>query len=172
MHRYELDDWAWAMIEPLLPRRQTRGRYWRDHRQVINGIFWILFSGAPWRDLPERYGPHQTAHKRLTRWRLDGTWDRVLQRLRLKADRAGLLDYSRWLVDSTSIRATRAAAGALKKEGRSPRAAGSRAGLKPRRHRHETAPGDRSPRPSDRRGDHAGSTQRVPDVRVVDECDT
>jgi transposase len=171
MHRYELDDWAWELIRPLLPPVRTPGRSWRDHRQVINGVFWVLFSGAPWRDLPERYGPWQTAHKRLARWRADGTWDRVLQRLRLKADRAGLLDYSRWLVDSTSIRSTRAAAGAPKKDGRPARAGGPRDRPLPRRDRDEAAPGDRGERPADRRGAHAGQPQRVPDVRHADRRD-
>jgi transposase len=122
MHRYELDDRQWAFIKPLLPPLRTAGRSWRDHRQVFNAITWVLFSGTPWRDLPERYGPWQTAHRRLTLWRRNGTWDRILHRLRLKADRAGLLDWSAWSVDSTSIRSGHAAAGAPKKESRPGRA--------------------------------------------------
>lgn len=120
MQRYELTDEHWSLIEPILPpqRRTTRGGVWRDHRTVVNGIFWILFSGAAWRDLPERYGPRQTAHDRFGRWQRDGTWDRVLATLRLKADERGLLDYSQYNADSTSIRATRAAGGAVKKKGR------------------------------------------------------
>jgi transposase len=74
--------------------RESRGRQWRDHRTIVNGIFWILFSGAPWRDLPERYGSWQTGHRRFTRWRKDGTWDKALAKLQLKADRGGLLDYA------------------------------------------------------------------------------
>jgi len=117
MQRYELTDEHWAFIEPILPpqRRSTRGGVWRDHRRVVNGIFWILFSGAAWRDMPERYGSWQTANDRLRRWQRNGTWDRVLAALRLKADEAGLLDYTQFNADSTSIRATRAAGGAQKK---------------------------------------------------------
>ena len=115
MHRYELDDRQWMLIQRHFPAT-SRGRPWRDHRTVVNGILWVLFSGAPWRDLPQRYGPWQTAHRRFTRWRRDGTWDRVLRSLRLKADRAGLLDWAQWNFDSTSIRATRAAAGAQKRD--------------------------------------------------------
>lgn len=118
MRRYELEDWAWALIAGLFGPLKTRGRYFHDHRPIVNGIFWVLFSGAPWRDMPERYGPWQTAYRRFGRWRRDGTWDRVLHRLRLRADRNGLLDYARWNIDSTSIRSGRPAAGAPKKDGR------------------------------------------------------
>jgi transposase len=120
MQRYELKDEHWALIEPLLPpqRRRTRGGIWRDHRTVVNGIFWVLFSGAAWRDMPDRYGSCKTAHDRLGRWQRDGTWDKVLQALRLKAGVAGLLDYTQYNADTTSVRATRAAGGAQKKTGR------------------------------------------------------
>ena len=116
MRRYELEDRHWEIIADLFPRT-SRGRPWRDHRTVVDGVLWVLFSGAPWRDLPERYGPWQTAHRRFTTWRADGTWGRVLARLRLRADRAGLLDYAQWNVDSTSVRATRHAAGAARQKG-------------------------------------------------------
>jgi transposase len=171
MHRYELEDRHWALVEPLLPQRRTRGRWWRDHRQVLNGILWVLFSGAPWRDLPERYGPWQTAHRRLSTWRADGTWDRVLHRLRLRADHAGLLDYGRWLVDSTSIRSTRAAAGAPKKDAGQGRAVRPRDRVMPRRDRDKAAPGDRGKRPADRHRPDLGPAQRVPDVRHADRRD-
>ena len=62
--RGKLTDKAWARIEPLLPPVTGRGRRWRDHRQVINAILWKLRTGAPWPDLPERYGPWKTAHER------------------------------------------------------------------------------------------------------------
>lgn len=114
--RYELDDRQWGLIEGLFPRG-SRGRPWRDHRQVVNGVLWVLFAGAPWRDLPGRYGPWQTAHRRLVRWRRDGTWERVLARLRLRADQAGLLDWSQWDLDGTVVRASRAAAGAARQKG-------------------------------------------------------
>src|SRR5918994_516860 len=87
MQRYELTDEHWALIEPLLPpqRRTTRGGVWRDHRTVVNGIFWVLFSGAAWRDMPERYGSCKTAHDRFRRWQRDGTWDLVLAALGVEA---------------------------------------------------------------------------------------
>ena len=117
MRRYELTDEQWLLVEPLLPR-QGRGGRWRDHRAVVDGMLWVLFSGAPWRDLPQRYGAFQTAHRRLGRWRRDGTWRRVLDALRLRADARGLLDWAQWNADSTSVRASRAAAGARKKGAR------------------------------------------------------
>lgn len=117
MHRYELEDRHWDLIVDLFPRL-SRGRPWRDHRTLVNAVLWILFSGAPWRDLPERYGAWQTAHRRFYTWQRDGTWQRVLSRLQLRADKAGLLDYAQWNIDSTSIRATRHAAGARQKRAR------------------------------------------------------
>lgn len=72
--RGELTENAWGVIAPLLPsRRGRRGGQWRDHRTIINGILWKLRTGAPWRDVSERYGPWQTLADRLYRWRRDGT---------------------------------------------------------------------------------------------------
>jgi transposase len=119
MHRYELTDEQWALIQSFFPSNGRPGGQWLEHRSIVNGIFWILSSGAPWRDLPERYGFYQTVHRRLLRWRADGTWERVLKTLRVELDRRGLLDWEQWNVDSTSVRATRHAAGARKKGGRS-----------------------------------------------------
>src|SRR6201995_4463206 len=78
--RGELTERAWTAIEPLLPRSNGRGGQWRDHRTVINGILWKLRTGAPWRDLPERYGPWQTCAERLYRWTGGGTRDAILAR--------------------------------------------------------------------------------------------
>ena len=67
MARFDLTDEEWAIISPLLPK-QERGPERRDDRRVLNGIFYILRSGAPWRDLPERYGPRTTVYNRYVRW--------------------------------------------------------------------------------------------------------
>ncbi len=76
---------------------------------------WKLCTGAQWRDLPERYGPWQTVYERLTRWRREGLFDTILDRLRLKLNAEGLIDLDLWCIDSTSVRASRSAAGARKK---------------------------------------------------------
>ncbi len=76
--RGEVTDGAWAILKPLLPENGGRGQQWRDHRQVVNGILWKLRTGAPWRDLPECYGPWRPAYARFVRWQRDGTWDRLL----------------------------------------------------------------------------------------------
>ncbi len=113
VRRHELTDEAWARIEGLLPAPGRRNGRWRDHRQVINGICWKLATGAPWRDIPERYGSWKTCHERLRRWQADGTWDRILAEVQTHDDG----DPVEWTVhvDSTSIRAHQHAAGARKK---------------------------------------------------------
>lgn len=112
--RGELTDTAWARIEGLLPAGRGRGGQWRDHRQVINAILWKLRTGAPWRDLPERYGPWKTAHERLRRWTADRTWDRILDEVVVKDDAVGNVEWV-FSIDSTSVRAHQHAAGARKK---------------------------------------------------------
>jgi transposase len=98
----------------LLPPIGARGGRWRDHRQVLNAILWKLRTGAPWRDLPERYGPWKTAHERLRKWTADGTWDRVLAEVVVKDDAVGHVEWT-FSIDSSSIRAHQHAAGARKK---------------------------------------------------------
>ena len=107
----------YALLEPGLPdRAPQRGGRWSDHRLVIDGIRWRTRTGAPWRDLPARYGPWPTVYSRHRRWSADGTWARLLDQLRVEADRdAGALDAAgEWVVsvDSTVVRAHADAAGA------------------------------------------------------------
>jgi transposase len=101
--RGELTDAAWAVIAPSLPEAGTRHGRWRDHRQVINGILWKLRTGAPWRDLPERYGPWKACHERLRRWTADGTWDRILAAAQARED--GQPVHWTISVDSSVVRA-------------------------------------------------------------------
>ena len=108
--RHELTDEEWALVEPLMPR-PSGGRPWSDHRRVVSGVLYWAATGVPWRDLPDRFGPWQTVHERFTRWREDGTWLRILRHLQGAADREGLIDWSLFCVDSTVVRASRAAAG-------------------------------------------------------------
>lgn len=114
--RYEMTDEAFERIEPLLPHQQRGGR-WADHRTVINGMFWVLNSGAQWRDMPERYGKWETVYGRYRRWTREGLFDQILHRLHVSLDEQGRIDWSVFDVDGSSIRAHRCAAGASKKTG-------------------------------------------------------
>jgi transposase len=117
VRRHELGDEAWARIEPLLPEPGRRNGRWRDHRQVVNGICWKLATGAPWRDIPERYGSWTTCHERLPRWQADGTWDRILAQVQTHDDGEPVewtVHIDSTSIDSTSIRAHQHAAGARK----------------------------------------------------------
>ena len=78
--RYELSDFEWSVIKPMLPDK-PRGIPRVDDRRVLNGIFWVLRSGAPWRDLPEIYGPCTTCYNRFVRWRRAGVWDQIMEAL-------------------------------------------------------------------------------------------
>jgi transposase len=78
--RYELTDFEWTAIRPFLPNK-PRGVPRVNDRRVLNGIFWILRSGAPWRDLPESFGPYTTCYKRFVRWRMAGIWDLIMEAL-------------------------------------------------------------------------------------------
>ena len=114
--RYELSDQQWAIVGPLLSGEDKGfGRPRRDERTLLNGIFWMLNSGASWRDLPERYGPWQTVYDRFRHWQKEGVFERILQALRLKLDEQGLIEPATWHLDATIVKAHNAAAGAGKK---------------------------------------------------------
>jgi transposase len=101
----EISDRAWSRIETVLPSSDgLRGRPFRDHRQVVEGIVHRYRTGVAWRDLPERFGPWQTVWKRHHRFASDGTWDRLLAAVQADAEAAGELDWS-VSVDSSVVRA-------------------------------------------------------------------
>jgi transposase len=129
--RHELTDAEWERLRPLLPPHRG-GRARRDDRQVVNGILWKLATGAPWRDLPERYGPWQTVYTRFRRWTLGGVWDRLLAGVQRRADAAGRLDWTVHFVDGTVIRAHQHAAGAKGGTRRRKRWARARVASRPR----------------------------------------
>ena len=113
MKRYELPDRQGQRLEPLLPpERPHTGRPNHCHRTILNGILWVLRTGAPWRDLPERYGRVGTVSSRFYRWRGAGVWQRVLEALQAQADAKGLIDWDLHFVDTSVIRAHQHAAGA------------------------------------------------------------
>ena len=117
--RYELTDYEWAAIKPMLPNK-PRGVPRVNDRRVLNGIFWVLRSGAPWRDLPERFGDWKNVHRRFSRWAEAGVWKGVFQHLAADADN----EYA--MIDSTIVRAHQHSAGAKKKPART-RRSGARA---------------------------------------------
>lgn len=117
MKRHELSDQQWELLAPFFPPRpKKRGGQWKNDRTMLNAIFWRLNTGAPWRDLPERYGPWQTVYDRFANLRQSGLLDHLLQALQLRLDQAGFIDYDLWCVDGSPVRASRAAAGASSKK--------------------------------------------------------
>jgi transposase len=116
MNRHELTDPQWGLIAPYFPANGRRGGQWTDHRAAVNGILWRLNTGAPWRDLPGRYGKWKTVHDRFNKMRRTGLLDRLLEAPQVRLDQAGRLDWDLWCVDGSSIRGSRAAAGASKKK--------------------------------------------------------
>ena len=95
--RYELTDGEWLSIKPLLPNK-PRGVPRVDDRRVLNGIFWVLRSGAPWRDLPESFGPYTASYNRFVRWRRAGVWSRIMNAL------ATMHDASVQMIDTSIVR--------------------------------------------------------------------
>ena len=111
--RYELSDFEWLIIEPLLPNK-PRGVARVDDRRVLNGIYRRLRTGSPWADIPERYGPATTCYNRFVRWRKQGVWDRLFAAV------AAAYTGDVQMIDSSSIRVHQHGANA-KKGVRSPR---------------------------------------------------
>ena len=116
--RFDLSDEEWALLEPLMPQSRKSARI--DDRKIMNAIFYVLRTGMPWRDLPERYGPYTTAYNRFNRWSGRGVWKRIFDTLASKSRN------SLYLIDSTIVKAHRAASGA--KGGRKIRRSASAAG--------------------------------------------
>jgi transposase len=95
--RYELTDYEWATIKPFLPNK-PRGFPRVNDRRVLNGIFWVLRSGAPWRDLPDNFGPYTTCYNRFVRWRRAGVWGEIMNTL------AAMHDATVQMIDTSIIR--------------------------------------------------------------------
>src|SRR5918994_2125403 len=95
--RYELTDHEWTAIRPMLPNK-PRGIPRVNDRRVLNGIFWVLRSGAPWRDVPDSFGPYTTCYNRFVRWRRAGVWGRIMDAL------ATAHDASVQMIDTSIVR--------------------------------------------------------------------
>lgn len=107
MGRYDLTDFEWSVIEPLMPM-DRRGPKPRNNRRIINGMFYILRTGSPWRDLPERYGPYTSVYNRFNRWRKAGIWDKLMDAI-VKAH-----DGKVQMIDSSIVRVHQHASGVKK----------------------------------------------------------
>ena len=112
--RHCLTDDQWELIKDVFGEDAPTGRPRCDRRSVINGIFWILRTGAPWRDLPERFGKWGTVYDLFRTWSLDGTFEQILQRLQGAMVDVDEIRDDLWCVDGTIVRAARCAAGAKK----------------------------------------------------------
>jgi transposase len=103
--RYDLTDFEWSVIEPLLPRNRRGVRPKRSRRVIL----WVLRTGAPWRDLPKRYRPYTTCYNRFNRWRKAGIWDRLMDAITKACD--GKVQ----MIDTSTVRVHQHAAGAKKR---------------------------------------------------------
>lgn len=115
MVRHRLTDAQWNLIQDMFPPPAPTGRPPRNRRDIVDGILWILRTGAPWRDLPSVFGPWSTVWSLFDQWNSDGTLDKVLQRLRAARIDAGEVDHELWCIDGSIARAARCAAGGGKK---------------------------------------------------------
>lgn len=108
MRRYEITDQDWAKITHLLPGQEGKaGRRAADNRLFINAVLWVARSGAPWRDLPERFGNWNSHYRRFRRWAQSGVWKEVFEQLQQP-------DLDWVMLDSTTVRAHQQAAGQKK----------------------------------------------------------
>ena len=151
MRRHELSDEEWSIIQPLLPSK-PRGVPRVDDRRVLNGILWRLRTGAPWRDIPERYGPRTTLYNRFVRWRAAGVWDRILAAV------SAAYDGDIVMIDSSCVRVHQHGA-AIK---RGSRRRGWWHGTLPGRANHQDPRAGRCRRPSGEAHADAGPGGRCP----------
>jgi transposase len=106
--RHDISDRVWETLEPYLPGREgIWGGIAKDNRTFINAVFWILRTGAPWRDLPPDYGDWKNTHRRFCRWRDKGIWEGLLEQIVTEAD------YEWLMIDATHIKVHPHAAGAV-----------------------------------------------------------
>lgn len=105
----DLTNEQWAVLQELIPepprREDRRGRPWKDARWVLNGILWILRTGAPWKDLPRRYPSCQTCHRRFQQWSSDGTIEKILESLAIHLEATGKIDLDEAFIDGTFVSA-------------------------------------------------------------------
>lgn len=117
----ELTDEQWAIVEPLLPkpikRADGKGRPRIESRAILNGILWLMRTGAPWHDMPDRYPPYQTCHRRFQEWVRSGTFEKILRKLVEDVKERGDLDLTECFIDGTFVMAKKGAQGWEKPSG-------------------------------------------------------
>ncbi|MGH8094229.1 MAG: IS5 family transposase [Chthoniobacterales bacterium] len=117
----DLTEEQWRAVKKFIPadvvREDRRGRPWSDRRRVFNGVLWILRTGAPWQDLPERYGAYQTVHRRFQAWRKQGVIEAVLRGLARDLHERGGLDLSQCFLDGSFTAAKKGALALAKPSG-------------------------------------------------------
>lgn len=111
---YVLTDRQWLTLQGFLPRNGRRGKQWKDHRLVIDGILWVLSDGGRWRNLPERFGNWKTVYERFRRWSQEGFWGEILSELQVLKAKEGAIHWELFAIDGSVIRAHQAVAGAEK----------------------------------------------------------
>jgi transposase len=101
----DLTDAQWAILDSLIPepaiRKDGRGRPWKNRRTVLNGVLWVLRTGAPWADLPDRYPSYQTRHRRFQQWVRSGVMKGILEALALELKVRGVLDVGEAFIDGS-----------------------------------------------------------------------
>ncbi len=113
MKRFDVTNAQWQLVEPIFTfdrkANERRGRPARNARQLLNGVLWILRTGAPWHDLPERYGPYQTCHRRFQQWVRGGILEGVLWALAEDLRARGKLDLAESFIDASFVEAKKGA---------------------------------------------------------------
>ena len=111
MSRHNLTDREWNSIRVFLPEERPKkpGRPWMPHRQIIDGILWVLRTGCVWADVPRDFGKSKTIYNRFRRWTREGLWEQIFENLIRHRDASGKINRSLWCVDSSVIRAHRVA---------------------------------------------------------------
>lgn len=103
----------WELVKPLikqaLPSKEVSGRPRQDDQQILNGILWICRTGAPWKDLPEKYPPYQTCHRRFQEWVNAGVWEKILTALAVDLKTRGKIDLAETFIDGSFAAAKKGA---------------------------------------------------------------
>jgi transposase len=117
MQKAFLSDGQWAKLEPLLPKERSRGRPWADNRRVLEGILWVLRTGARWRDLPKEYPSASTCWRRLRQWEEQDVWLKIWRQFLSELDQQGRLDWSESFLDGSFAPAKKGAPASARPSG-------------------------------------------------------